>query len=525
MDRGKNFRIINANDGGISISDESENPGVEDGSWNNTSAFFPQEGIGIVFDAIRGVASSQFYAATKANGEDRYIGGMQDNSTYISPSGQSPDATTAYRAVSGGDGFACLINYANTDEVLSTAQGNVVFYSSDGGETARVTSGTFTGNSPFVSWITNSNRFPSRVFSAHNAGVEVSEDFGQTWNLTPIQTPFWDRAGSSVRVAVNDCNPDVVVAAVAAGTFPSGFQIPTQVSTDGGRTFEPKVIDINPGAAFFVSALNTSPTNDQVIYLGNSVRGAGVGKLFRSNDFGDSWEDLSGYSQGEDRGFPDAAVFDVIEMPYNDEIIWVSTDVGIVCSVNGGQSWTLLDTDLPAVAVWDMQIVNDQVVLATHGRGIWSVTIPELAEVNLEPIVPTRVTNTYQRPGTRQVFIDYTFGSIADSVQILLNGERLTTLRDIRPNEQDTYSFESGNTDSKTDSISAVSFFDPSGSYCDVSDSQGLTSRSFLDYVEYLPAGFSYENDFESGGDDFISFGDTQFIVSTPEDLDDNVFT
>ena len=382
----KKFRIINANDGGISLSDEDENPGIEENSWNNTEAFYLQEGLSpFNFDAIRGVVSSQFYAATKANGKDQYLGGMQDNGSFLSPEGESANANTYYKAISGGDGFTCLINYANPNEILSTGAFNHIVYSSDGGKTSRLTSKSFSGSkkSHFFSWITNSNRLPDRVFSAHSGGVEVSTDFGQTWSLTRIEESLWRHyALSNVRVTVNDYNPDIVVAAVVAGTFPNGFKIPIQVSTDGGKTFEPKFIDINIRTVFFVSALNTSPTNDQVIYVGNRLRGSGVGKLFRSKDFGETWEDLSGFSEGEDRGFPDAAVFDVIEMPYNDQIIWASTDIGIVCSVNGGQSWTLLDTDLPAVAVWDMQIVNDQVVLATYGRGIWTAKIPELAGLN-----------------------------------------------------------------------------------------------------------------------------------------------
>ena len=423
---GEKFRIINANDGGISLSDEDEDPGIIDGSWNNTEAFFYQEGLRFFnFDAIRGVVSSQFYAATKANGEDQYLGGMQDNSSFLSPEGESANANTYYKAISGGDGFTCLINYANPNEILSTGLSNYIYYSSDGGKTTRLTSDSFKGGeqSPFISWITNSNRLPDRVFSAHSGGVEVSNDFGQTWRLTRIEEPLWRYyASRNVRIAVNDYNPDVVIAGAAAGETLEGYIIPIQVSTNGGRSFNPKYINIEtPG--FFVSALNTSPTNDQVIYLGFQGRREGIGKLFRSKDLGDTWEDISGFSQGEDRGFPDAAVFDVIEMPYNDQIIWASTDIGIVCSVNGGQSWTLLDTDLPAVAVWDMQIVNDQVVLATYGRGIWTARIPEIENVNFikeekVSIFPNpfsdvlRILINERTPGRVKVFVYNESGAI-----------------------------------------------------------------------------------------------------------------
>ncbi|MCK5742835.1 MAG: T9SS type A sorting domain-containing protein, partial [Chlorobi bacterium] len=54
-------------------------------------------------------------------------------------------------------------------------------------------------------------------------------------------------------------------------------------------------------------------------------------------------------------------------------------------------SWHYADYGIPAVSIWQMRIVDDQVVAGTHGRGIWSVTIPELAghkppEVTLAPI-------------------------------------------------------------------------------------------------------------------------------------------
>ena len=533
LGKGEKFRIINANDGGISLSDEDENPGIEYDSWNNTDAFHFQDGNGngFPFNAMTGIVSSQFYAATKVNGEDRYIGGLQDNSTFISPVGESPNANTAYKSVSGGDGFTCLINYANPNEILLTSQFNKVYYSSDGGETIRTTSG-FMGESPFLSWITNSNRLPTRVFSAHSNGVEVSEDFGQTWNHTLIRDSLWRNryrsANFNVRVAVNDCNPNVIVAGSVFGKSNiDGTQFPIYVSTNGGKTFDSKYItNIDTRVAAGVGALNTSPINDQVIYVGLQIRGPGVGKLFRSNDLGETWEDLSGFSQEENRGFPDAAVFDVIEMPYNDQIIWVSTDIGIVCSVNSGKNWALLDTDLPAVAVHDMQIVNDQVVLSTYGRGIWSVTIPELADVNLEPIQNVFFdTEIYQKPGTKQMFIEYKFdNNLLDSVQVLVKGERLTTIKDIAPNKEGIYSFESNNTESQKDTISFIHFIPSSsrsGGYCD--GPIKIESFRLVDYVDYLPPSINYQNDFESGGNDFASLNTLfQFTVSTPKNLDDN---
>ena len=58
--------------------------------------------------------------------------------------------------------------------------------------------------------------------------------------------------------------------------------------------------------------------------------------------------------------------------------MWVATEIGIVESLNGGESWNLINSNLPMVKVLDMKIQDDQIIIATYGRGIWSVTLPEV---------------------------------------------------------------------------------------------------------------------------------------------------
>mgnify|MGYP001799149461 CR=1 FL=1 len=64
-------------------------------------------------------------------------------------------------------------------------------------------------------------------------------------------------------------------------------------------------------------------------------------------------------------------------MPFDTNVLWAGTDIGVFETTNGGTTWYLI-TALPPVSVWGMKIVDDQVVLATHGRGVWTATIPEL---------------------------------------------------------------------------------------------------------------------------------------------------
>ena len=60
-------------------------------------------------------------------------------------------------------------------------------------------------------------------------------------------------------------------------------------------------------------------------------------------------------------------------MPYNTNEIWAGTEVGLFISDDNGASWNYADNGLPPVCIWDMRIVGDEVVLGTHGLGIWSV--------------------------------------------------------------------------------------------------------------------------------------------------------
>jgi hypothetical protein len=153
-----------------------------------------------------------------------------------------------------------------------------------------------------------------------------------------------------------------------------------QVSTDGGTTFSPVETYADLGV---VTDIATHPNDDSTAYALFSI--AATPKILRTPDLGQTWEDISGFEGGSNRrGFPDVAVYSLLVMPNDDRILWAGTEIGLFLSEDGGASWSYGDTGLPAVAIWQMRIVNDQVIVATHGRGIWSATLPELASHTLE---------------------------------------------------------------------------------------------------------------------------------------------
>src|SRR5207253_11263148 len=63
--------------------------------------------------------------------------------------------------------------------------------------------------------------------------------------------------------------------------------------------------------------------------------------------------------------------------PSNSNNLFAGTDIGVYNSTDGGANWAPFGTGLPRVAVFDMKIQNASRILrvATHGRGIWEISI------------------------------------------------------------------------------------------------------------------------------------------------------
>ena len=115
-------------------------------------------------------------------------------------------------------------------------------------------------------------------------------------------------------------------------------------------------------------------------------------KVLESKDLGATWTDITGFpanfTEGTSTaGFPDVETHSLVVMPDYPDNIWVGTNIGIVETTDRGASWNIIPyatSNFPHVTVWDMKIKDQgEIVLATHGRGIWTATVPYL--VNWEP--------------------------------------------------------------------------------------------------------------------------------------------
>ncbi len=365
-DTQQEYLLLNANDGGISFSTD------------NGATFSQTGGSGLA-----GLNTAQFYGVDKRNGSARYVGGTQDNGSWVSPT--DPNDLTAWQPAPSGDGFEAAWHYHEPDWLLETAQFNTLFRSTNGG-----TSWDFVdvpGSGPFLTRIAKSNQDPDLILMLNSAGAIRSENFGDSWQEVPIQN---FRLGSEIgngTVRISLADPNIVW----AGTRLSSANATLNVSTDGGQSFTPtnRYGVVTMGA---ITDIATHPTEPNTAFALFSF--AGRPKILKTTDLGQTWTDISGFGANgsSDNGFPDVTTYSLLVMPYDPNIVWAGTEIGLFVSDDGGDSWVYSDSGLPAVAIWQMRIVNDEVVLATHGRGIWSVSLSELLgyepqALNLKPIL------------------------------------------------------------------------------------------------------------------------------------------
>ncbi len=351
-----NFKMIEANDGGLGVS-------------NNNGVTITQVPTNYI--------TTQFYGVAKNPTKNEYIGGMQDNGTWRSPSNVDASVSSRYLFQIAGDGFECLWHATNPQLILGSIYNNSIRRTSNGGTTWVKSTGITADDGPFITKLSTSRENPDLVFAVSNTGVYRSTNFGLTFNNKPISTNWAisNTVSSSHHVEVSPANGNIVW---AGGGMAKSSGLQMQVSTDQGLTFSTVADYSEVVLNAFLSGLATHPTEDSTAYVLFSVSKAP--KVLRTKNLGASWEDISGFGTNSEssNGFPDVIVNSLLVMPHNPNIIWVGTDIGLFETIDNGLSWHIANNGLPPLPVYQMKISGEQVVIATHGRGIWSVTIPEI---------------------------------------------------------------------------------------------------------------------------------------------------
>jgi photosystem II stability/assembly factor-like uncharacterized protein len=164
------------------------------------------------------------------------------------------------------------------------------------------------------------------------------------------------------------------------------------VTTDGGKKWD----DVTPKeltAWAKVSIIEASHFDAKTAYAAiNTFRLDDLRPhIYRTRDGGQTWTHITS-------GIPDGGIINVVrEDPKTKGLLFAGSEREVYVSFDDGDHWQSLRQNMPASSIRDLVLHEDDVVVATHGRGFWILddisplrVVPASAPVFLYK--PTRAT-------------------------------------------------------------------------------------------------------------------------------------
>jgi photosystem II stability/assembly factor-like uncharacterized protein len=153
------------------------------------------------------------------------------------------------------------------------------------------------------------------------------------------------------------------------------------LSRDGGKDWK-KLNDRIPGhPGYWVSRIVASSHFAGTAYLAfTGYRHDDFRPfLYKTNDYGETWVSIAG-------NLPNEPINVIREDPWNPNLLFVGTDLGLHVSLDGGKSWIKLKNNMPTQPVHDLKIHprEKEIIVATHGRSIFIADISPLEEMTPE---------------------------------------------------------------------------------------------------------------------------------------------
>lgn len=189
------------------------------------------------------------------------------------------------------------------------------------------------------------------------AGMNKTTDGGTTWNSfnAPPVVMVSD-------IVIDPNNSSVMY----VGGYDSGIY----KTVDQGQTWSLATNGLPSNV--YISKLAINPINSQIIYAGSFVTttlfGPYVGGMYKSVDGGSSWSSIN-------TGLPeDASIYTITVAPQSPQTIYVSNQAGVFKSIDSGMTWSAINSGLPEnTQVSDIAIApqNNQTLYAATYSGVF----------------------------------------------------------------------------------------------------------------------------------------------------------
>ncbi|MBV6523048.1 MAG: hypothetical protein MNPFHGCM_03215 [Gemmatimonadaceae bacterium] len=372
-------------------------------------------GVGISYDRgvkwlyVSSLPVSQFYHLSVNNAKPYMVcGGLQDNGSWCGPNqtfsteGISNDD---WIRVGSGDGFHNVIDTTDNRTLYSSSQYlGITKVDLRTLEVRNLRPTVKEGEGPKLgNWGAPDPKVGKKIppagwnspflISSHDAntiyaGMAVlwtSSDRGTTWRSLGNPTTGLDRRSltimgqtpEQVSLSLDDgvsyfptisalAESPVVKGLLWVGTDDGNLQR----SRDGGRTWK-NVIGNVPGVpkGTWVAAIAASRYAPGTVYVAFDGHQADdyTNYLYKTVDHGETWHPIVSDLPA------DRVIHAILEDTRNPNVLYLGTEFGLFVTTDGGTHWVALRNNMPTLPVNDLalQARENDLVLATHGRGIW----------------------------------------------------------------------------------------------------------------------------------------------------------
>jgi photosystem II stability/assembly factor-like uncharacterized protein len=366
---------------------------------------------------------SQFYHVSVDDADPyRVYGGLQDNSSWVGDSAYPGGITNSrWENMYGGDGFWMFADPADPDYLYAEAQGGFVGRVNRYTHQARdIQPKANYGEKLRFNWNT-----PIHLSANEKGTIYIgaqflfrSRDHGQSWDRISPDLTTNDREKQkqeeSGGVTVDNSAAEMHTTIYSISESPKApglIWVGTddgniQLTRDGGKSWTNVIAN--------VAGL---PRNSWVSWVEASRHDAGTAYaafdrhtfgdmapyVYVTRDYGKSWTAVVSPSDAKGvRGYAHVIKEDTLKP----SLLFLGTEFGLWISIDGGKEWAAFKGNrLPAVAVRDLAIHprDHDLILGTHGRGIWIVDdITALRDLTSD-LVRTEAAFVTSRPAQQRI--------------------------------------------------------------------------------------------------------------------------
>lgn len=346
-------------------------------------------------------------------------GGLQDNGSWMGPS-RGPAGSVLnqdWRNIGFGDGF-----WAFPDP----SEPSTIFVEYQGGQLMRLNRdlGEFKDVKPYAqagegelrfNWNTPLHLSPNHPGTIYYGSqfLHRSTDRGESWRrISPDLTtndPKKQRQSESGGLTIDNSTAENYTTIYTIAESPKNAEMiwvgtddgNLQLTRDSGTTWQNLVKNVaGLPAHTWVSSIEAGRFDAAVAFVtfDGHRNGDMATHVFKTTDYGVTWQSLATAEL-------DGYAWVIKQDRVNPELLYLGTEHGLFLSVDGGRHWARFKEGLPPVAVHDIAIhpTEHDVILATHGRGIYILDDVTPIRALTQEVLDTEVALLPSRPAVMMV--------------------------------------------------------------------------------------------------------------------------